>query len=256
MEIAGLPLLGFVLSFVAGWLAGAAGNWAADVLPRRGAEEAPVPPAGEGFALWHYLTLPWYLLQRPGPDGPLRRRGVCPHCGEHRPWRAPALELATIAAFLLASWRFGGDALQVLVMWAFAFYLLVVLVIDFEHRRVLNVMLLPAAAVALLASFLPGPPNWKQALLGGALGLGIFFLIALIGRGKMGAGDVKLAGVIGLMVGFPDVVTALFIGILLGGAAALLMLATRRAGRKSYIAYAPYLCLGALVCLFQILPLR
>jgi prepilin signal peptidase PulO-like enzyme (type II secretory pathway) len=255
MEIAGLPLLGFVLSFEAGWLAGAAGNWAADVLPRRGAEEVPGPPVGQGFALSHYLTLPWYLFPRPAPDGKVRR-GVCPHCGELRPWRAPLLELAAIAAFLLAWWRFGGDALQVLVLWAFAFYLLVVLVIDFEHRRVLNVMLIPAAALALLASFLLGPPSPVNALLGGALGLGIFFLIALLGRGKMGAGDVKLAGVIGLMVGFPAVLQALVIGILLGGAAALLLLVTRRAGRKSYIAYAPYLCVGALACLFQLVPPR
>ena len=254
MEIAGLPLLGFALSLVAGWLAGGAGNWTADVLPRRGAEDAPAPPAGHGFALWHYLTLPWYFFPRPGPGGSLRRRGGCPHCGQLRPWRAPLLELATIAAFLLAWWRFGGEAAKVLVLWAFASYLLVVLVIDLEHRRVLNVMLIPAAAVALLASFLPGPPNWKQALVGGAAGLGIFFLIALVSRGKMGAGDVKLAGVIGLMVGFPVVLTALFIGVLLGGAAAIIMLITRRAGRKSYIAYAPYLCLGALACLYQIVP--
>jgi len=86
-------------------------------------------------------------------------------------------------------------------------------------------------------------------VVGGAAGFGLFFLIAIIGRGKMGAGDVKLAGVIGLMLGFPAAITALVIGIFLGGAAAVVLLVTRRAGRKTYIAYAPYLALGALVML-------
>jgi prepilin signal peptidase PulO-like enzyme (type II secretory pathway) len=250
MEIKGLALLGYVLSFVAGWLAGAAGNWAADILPRWGTNAVDGAPGRRRFALWHYLTLGWYPFPRPAADG-TTGRGICPHCGERRPWRAPLLELATIAAFLLAWQRFSGDPVKLLVTWAFAAYLLVVLVIDFEHRRVLNVMLIPAAAVALLASFLSGAPTPLSALLGGAIGFGIFFLIALVGRGKMGAGDVKLAGVIGLMIGSPQVLTALFVGILLGGAAALLLLVTRRAGRKSYIAYAPYLSLGALACLLQ-----
>ncbi len=80
-------------------------------------------------------------------------------------------------------------------------------------------MLAPAAVVALLASLLPGPPSLLSAVVGGAAGFGLFFLIAIIGRGKMGAGDVKLAGVIGLMIGFPAAITALVIGIFLGGAA-------------------------------------
>ena len=80
------------------------------------------------------------------------------------------------------------------------------------------------------------------------------FLIALIGRGKLGAGDVKLAGVIGLMLGFPAAITALVIGIFLGGAAAIILLLTRRAGRKSSFAYAPYLALGALVMLLASAP--
>ena len=62
----------------------------------------------------------------------------------------------------------------------------------------------------------------------------------------MGMGDVKLAGVIGLMVGYPLVLPALLGGIILGGLAAALLLITKRATRKTAIAYAPYLCVGAL----------
>jgi len=231
----------FVLVLIAGWLAGGAGNWAADVLPVR---PAPAPAGGHGLILWHYLTLPWVPF----------RRGICPHCGERRPIRAPLLELATIVAFGLAWWRLSASPVQMAVACLCAVFLLTVAVIDLEQRRVLNVMLAPAAVVALLASLLPGPPSLLSAVVGGAAGFGLFFVIALIGRGKLGAGDVKLAGVIGLMLGFPAAISALVIGILLGGAAAMLLLITRRAGRKSSLAYAPYLALGALVLLLASVP--
>jgi leader peptidase (prepilin peptidase)/N-methyltransferase len=233
-----------IASLLAGWLAGGAANWAADVLPRLDAGvtaegESQPPQAHRPRAVLHHLTLPWYPF----------RDGVCPHCGAHRPVRAPLLETATIAAFLVAWWRFRADPLHLAVVCLYAAFLLAVLVIDVEHRRVLNVMLAPVAIVALLVSLLPGYPDPLQALLGGAIGLGIFFLLALIGRGAMGMGDVKLAGVIGLMTGYPLVIPALALGIVFGGVAAIVLLVTRRAGRKDTMAYAPYLALGTIVAL-------
>jgi prepilin signal peptidase PulO-like enzyme (type II secretory pathway) len=76
---------------------------------------------------------------------------------------------------------------------------------------------------------------------------GFFFLLALLTRGAMGLGDVKLAAATGALVGWPAMVAALLLGILAGGVAALLLLLTRRAGRKDYFAYGPYLASGAWV---------
>ena len=96
----------------------------------------------------------------------------------------------------------------------------------------------------------PGATRLPQALLGAALGFGLFVLIALLGRGAMGAGDVKLAGFIGLLVGYPAVLQALFAGIVFGGLAAPAAILMGR-GRKSTIPYAPWLALGAMVVLVQ-----
>ena len=230
---------------VSGMLSGACANWASDALPvERKASGNPAVNVVRGpLAILHYLTLPWYFF----------RGGACPHCdpqsGERRPLRAPLLELAMMAAFVLIGWRFGSEPLRMVTLWLYAWFLLTVLVIDLEHRRVLNVMVAPAAVVALAASFLPGSPAPLDALLGGAGAFAAFFLIALLGRGAMGMGDVKLAGVIGLMTGYPLVVPSLLAGIVLGGLAAAVMLITRRATRKTAIAYAPYLCVGALAML-------
>ena len=244
-----MAVIGIVVSGLAGWLAGAVENCAADRLPelRTGRVAGSGVPQPEPFRsrlnLLHTFTLPWYFL----------RRGVCPHCGERRPLRAPLLELATIAAFTAGWVRFRESPASLAVFCLYAAFLLTVLVIDVEHRLVLNVMLAPAAVVAVALSFLPGQSEPVNALIGGAAGLALFLVIALIGRGAMGAGDVKLAGVIGLMTGYPAVFQALFMGILLGGAAAVALLLSRRAGRKGHMAYAPYLALGALVTLFRVL---
>jgi len=232
--------IGLLVSIVAGWLVGGAANWAADHLPGY-----PTTPLRfrELFAptAWpHYWTLPW-VWQRP----------ACPHCGAPRRWRALLLELGMAAAFALTWLRLHPSPILVGIAWLYSAFLLVVLVIDLEHHRVLNVMTLPAAVAALAFSLLPGTPTPVDALLGGATGLGLFLVIFIIGRGKLGAGDVKLAGVIGLMVGYPYVTIALMAGVVLGGLVALGLLALRRATRKSYMAYAPYLALGALLALWQ-----
>jgi prepilin signal peptidase PulO-like enzyme (type II secretory pathway) len=125
--------------------------------------------------------------------------------------------------------------------------------IYFEYWFFVNFMLSLAVVFFLLFSFLPGASEPLYALLGGAAGFGLFLLISLLTRGTLGAGDVKLAGVIGLMTGFPAVFMALLWGIILGGVGALALMALGRAGRKTYIAYAPYLCLGAIIALWRVL---
>ena len=232
------PMLNPLICALLGWLAGGLANLAADVLPAScTADAAPPRPS---LSPWHLLTLAWYPF----------RRGICPHCGQRLPWRGPALEAATIVLFLAAWLRFGVAPALLAIAWLTITYLLVVLVVDLEHRRVLNVMLIPAVPAVLLLSFVPGMPGLLSALLGGAAGLGLFLLIAIVGRGALGAGDVKLAGLIGLITGYPDVLRALIYGMLLGGIAGLLLIAARKATRKSYMAYAPYLALGALIVLF------
>ena len=78
-------------------------------------------------------------------------------------------------------------------------------------------------------------------LVGGAL----FLLVALAGRGAMGAGDVKLAAALGAVLAYPLILPALLWGVLAAGGGALLLLVTRRVRRKDTIPYGPYLALGA-----------
>lgn len=207
-----------------GWIGGGLVNWAADILPGVGEQDVLPTPRTLRLRYW-------------APIGTMSSR------------RHQIVIMVSIVLAALMAWHWGWDT-KLIVGWLYGFFLLAVIVIDFEHHRVLNVMVAPAAVVTAIFSLLPFTPPPLHALLGGAAGFGVFFLLAIIGRGALGMGDVKLAGVIGLMTGYPNVFWALVIGALVGAGAALFLLLSRKATRKTAIAYAPYLAIGAFVILW------
>lgn len=153
--------------------------------------------------------------------------------------------------------------MAVLVGWVF----LLITIIDVEHRLILHVVSLPAAAVLGVLSVIDAAHGPVKTLLGGVAGFGIVFLLFLFGslfarwisrrRGQpleevaFGFGDVTLSVVIGLVVGWPGVILALFIGILAAGAFSLLFmviqLLRRRYSPYMPFPYGPFLIFGALL---------
>ncbi len=168
----------------------------------------------------------------------------CPQCGAGRGLRAPLVEVATAAVFAFLAWRYGFGIPFVFLSLYFA-VLILVTVTDLERRLILDVVTYPAMGLALAGSFFMPHMTPVKALIGGAVGFGLFYVLAVVSRGGLGGGDVTLMGFVGLATGFPVVLVAILAGILLGGVGAGVMLALRRVGRKSAIAYGPYLVLGA-----------
>jgi len=123
--------------------------------------------------------------------------------------------------------------------------LLILAYVDIQVHRLPNVLLGALLLWAVVRSLWLGYPSLLSLTLGAFIGGGLFLLIALIGRGAMGMGDVKLAVAVGALLGYPFVWIGLFVGIVLGGVSALILLLLRRVGRKDYLAYGPYLVLGA-----------
>jgi len=163
-----------------------------------------------------------------------------------RPWDWPAITVALFSAFLLGYlWAQYGLSRRFLELAFYGFVFLLIALIDLRHRLVLNVVIYPAILITLLIRLVSPEPGILNALLGGAVGLLLFLAVMLAARQGLGAGDVKLAAFIGVVVGFPQVLWALALGILAGGLGALLVLVTRQGGLKTYIPYAPFLCLGA-----------
>lgn len=124
--------------------------------------------------------------------------------------------------------------------------------IDLDVHRLPDAIQLPAvpALLVLLAVASWAGGSWApigRAVLAGAGLLAFFLLLALIGAG-MGLGDVKLAGLLGLLfgwLGWAHVLVGAVAGILLGGVVGAVLLATRQAGRRAEFAYGPPLLAGA-----------
>jgi leader peptidase (prepilin peptidase)/N-methyltransferase len=191
-------------------------------------------------------VLSWLLL-----------RGRCRDCAAPISPRYPVVEAATAALFALVLLRFGWT-------WSLPAYLFLAAVaialalIDLDFHRLPSSIVLPAypvlAGLLLLATWNPGgPSDWGlliPALIGCAALFGFYFALAVIRPGGMGMGDVRLAGLLGLALGWlgwGPLVFGAFAAFVLGGVYSLALLATRRASRKSGIPFGPWMLLGAAV---------
>jgi leader peptidase (prepilin peptidase)/N-methyltransferase len=151
--------------------------------------------------------------------------------------------VALTAAAIVAVAARHGFALEFVPAAAFLVTLGVVSVIDFEQRRIPNVIVLPAAAVALVLVALLQPGQVKAAIIGG-VGASLFFLIpALVAPRAVGAGDAKLALLIGVVLGV-DVVQALIITSFAAGAVAAGLIVAGGSNRKRTIPLGPFFAAG------------
>jgi len=259
-----MPVL--LLYALLGLLVGVLINLLADQLPRwRRLRRTPFCPfCDQPRPPWAWISTLAYL----------GFGSKCQHCGAPIPWRHPMVELGTAALFAFLWYRYGlGGQIELLVLYTvYSAILILTLVIDLEHRLILNVVMYPAWGLALLGSLLhPEPYFYRLAIIGGVLGFGILFLVYLLGelfikmmskmRGKpihavaFGFGDVRLGAFIGFALGFPDVLNAIFLAILLGGLGGLLYWFVRAVILRRYsmftaIPYGPFLIIGTWIVMF------
>lgn len=121
--------------------------------------------------------------------------------------------------------------------------------VDLHDRIIPNELVLFGLAAGLLLMIVAPyeGKGWQEALLGAGLGYGFLFLLAVLVKGGMGFGDVKLAAVIGLFLGYPWVGLGMILAFLSGGFAGLVLILLRVVGRKDYIPFGPYLALGSVL---------
>jgi leader peptidase (prepilin peptidase) / N-methyltransferase len=231
-----------MLLLVAGLAAGALVTLVARALPERGRFiSRPICPA-QG------CNIRWAAASQT-----LRALGIarsCPTCGAGPARGDVLLELGTAAVFVALSLVYPlGAALAVHA--TFATLLMVILAIDLRHREVYLALGFGGIALALLVAPSSMSGTWFSAAVGsmiGLLGFGALYLLGrLIYRGgePLGAGDITIAALLGAMVGFPGVFTALLVGIFAGGIGAIVILATG-GSRKVIMPYGPALCIGGL----------
>jgi leader peptidase (prepilin peptidase)/N-methyltransferase len=188
-------------------------------------------------------------------------RGRCATCGDRIGLRYPMVELSTGALFVAMTARFGATPTLPAYLYLAAITVALA-VIDIDVQRLPNAIVLPSyvVGVALLVPAVVVDGDWRsgaRALAAMALLWTGYCALALVYPGGMGFGDVKLAGVLGLYLGWlgwSSVLVGAFAGFLLGGVVGVALLVTRRAGRKTAIPFGPYMLAGAMLALFAAAP--
>jgi leader peptidase (prepilin peptidase)/N-methyltransferase len=240
-----------ILVIIASWLLGYCINYLSDVLPSARSLTAPTC-----LNCGAQVKIQQYFLLR-----------VCETCQTPRSIRTWLVQVGFLVA-VLGLWFYPPGRLG---FWAGTFLLaffFLIAVIDLEHHLVLHPISIMGAVIGLIIGI------WQKGLvntlIGGVAGFGImfglYFFGALFGRWiaqirnleqaeeALGFGDVNLSGILGLMLGWPEVVGGLLIAILLGGLVSGLLILSMTLAKKYRplvaIPYAPFLLLGAIVFLY------
>lgn len=231
-----------ILAGVLGLVIGSFLNVVAHRVPRGESVVSPpsaCPRCAKPIRSRHNLpVLGWLIL-----------RGRCYDCGSPISARYPLVEAGTGALFALAGFRFADRPLLLSAYLAFAAIAVALALIDLDVHRLPNAIVLPAYPVlGVLLMLAADGAALVRAAEGAALLFAFFFLVAVAAPGGMGFGDVKLAGVVGAMTAYLSwgaLLVAAFGGFLLGSVVGLLLIAARRAGRKTTIPFGPFMLLGA-----------
>lgn len=209
-------------------------------------------------------VLSWFIL-----------RGKCRDCGAPISPRYPIVEAGTGMLFLAVGlWLWpsisapivAGAAAHIIVaavleVVAFLYLAAIsvaLLLIDLDTHKLPNKIVLPAYLVGVVLLGTSGVlatdyPAMLTAAIGAAAGFALYLLLAIVRPGGMGFGDVKLAGVLGLFlgwIGWGALVVGVFAAFLLGGVFGILLMAIRRAGRKTAIPFGPWMLVGAWIGIF------
>jgi leader peptidase (prepilin peptidase)/N-methyltransferase len=239
-----------VFTGILGLIFGSFGTVAAWRIPRREsivAGRSRCPKCGSTITAFENIpVLSWVFL-----------RGRCRHCGNPISVRYPLIELATGILFALSAAKFGWS-IETFVFAAFFWVLVVLTVIDLDHKLLPNRVVYPAFVVGwaglVAAAIADGTTDrLLDAAIGSAIFGGTFFLIALIAPRGMGFGDVKLAFVLGTFLGYTRlglVPLGMFLAFLSGAVTGIVVMLASGGGRKMQIPFGPFLALGAAVAIF------
>lgn len=240
-----------------------------------------------GLVIGSFLNAVIYRLEK--GESALRGRSYCPHCKHPLAWydlipllsflllggkckyckgnislQYPLVECITGLAFVvlflhavpvenLVRLSFPQIA-ELVYLWAVASAFIVIFVYDLKYYLIPDKVLYPAVGLVFFYQILAGVGN-VEALFGAvisALSASAFFLVIyLVSKGKwMGFGDVKLVFFMGVFLGWPNIVVALFSAFTLGAVVGVVLIAFKKKRLKSEVPFAPFLIAGSAIAFF------
>jgi len=229
------------VAFILGCIIGSFANVCIHRLPWQHSLVLPpshCPNCQQGLRPWHNVPILSYVLLQ----------GRCAYCHTAISWRYPLVEFLCGLLYMVLYEHF-GFSIPGMIFTLLATSLLIVSFIDLAYRIIPDVITLPGIIAGLLASTLATSVGLGSALLGVVIGGGLFLLIAIVSRGGMGGGDIKLTAMIGAFLGWQGVFVTIFLAALSGAVSGLFLMMIKKKGRKDALPFGPFLALGALLAL-------
>jgi leader peptidase (prepilin peptidase)/N-methyltransferase len=176
-------------------------------------------------------------------------KGKCRYCGENISPRYPIVELMNGFIYMFLYLQFGLTML--FFKYAILSSLLIVIsFIDLRYQLIPDRLNVSCLVVGIISTLVYGN---KTLILNNILGLfiggGLFLIIAVVTRGAMGGGDIKLMGALGFCFGWTYILLISFVSFIIGAIISIFLLAFKIKGRKDYIPFGPFISISALLAM-------
>jgi leader peptidase (prepilin peptidase)/N-methyltransferase len=182
--------------------------------------------------------------------------GRCRYCKARISARYPLVEALNASLYVLVVWRF-GLGWHTPFLFAFCSAMIVITFIDLDFQIIPDSITIPGMLVGLLAGslILPDPFDrfsilgLRDSIIGLLSGSLAFYVIAVLSRGGMGGGDIKMMAMVGAFMGWKSVLLTTFSGSLLGSLVGIFLMVFKGKGRKTKVPFGPFLAAGAIISL-------
>ncbi len=176
--------------------------------------------------------------------------GKCRHCHKSISIQYPLVELVTgvlfVAVFLV---NFQFLIFQTVINWIFISILIIIFIYDFKWYLILDIITIPAIIFAFLANLFLGY-YWFNLLLASVVGGGFFLLQFIFTKGRgIGGGDIRLGILMGAMLGWPHILTALMLAYISGSIIGIILLATKKKELSSKVPFGTFLSVATVITL-------
>lgn len=177
------------------------------------------------------------------------QNGKCRGCKKEISMIYPIVELATGALFAFCYYYIGLE-LELITAILLMSMLMIIFVTDMSYMLIPNKILLFFLPLFIIMRVIEPLDPWYNALIGAAAGYGLVALIILLSKGGMGAGDMKLLGVLGIVLGLGNILLTFFIAALFGAIVGGIMMMMQKVKRRQAIPFGPYIIAGAIITYF------
>ncbi len=178
-------------------------------------------------------------------------KGKCRDCSMQISMRYPMVELLTAILITVLAWKWNIS----LIFFFYAvltLFLIVATFVDLEHLVILDRVVFAVALIGIFYTvYKRMPVEGSHALvdagLGAVLAGGVFLLVAILSRGGMGGGDIKLIAALGLFFGIKQILLTLVLSILIGAIISAFLLLTKKKSSKDAIPFGPFIAMAAYI---------